>query len=519
MKQIFFITDDRMTAMLWRGSELVAKYEFEDNDKGIAALSDYLLESKNIQASIILDILEDEVTLATIPHVAAHERKFLIDRTLTRLHRGTEFSTANIIGREKNQRRDDRLLVSGLTKDSALLKWLDVFNENEVLIKGVYSLPLIADNVLKVLKIKKGMTLLVSRQSRDFIRQSIFKDGKLFYSRNIPSSQHFNIETITSDLKRTRKYLENQKLLNVDDTIDVLILASDRFYKQLSGLDELLPDMDITYVEHDGLKQALGVKSEYKIGGKEIFSSLLAGSMAKNHYGRKQDLERYKKKTLDNSLNILSVAVAVVFAVMAIKLYLDVEVLDNKLHGVEEQITSLSQQNDRLARKMSALPVKAKQMKLFVDNTAEVKKAGKAGIEQSMVKISQVFNAYKNISLEDLRWNINASSINKKAKTRGRRNNRVNRNTGNVSANSKGQLLEVVANIDYSSLSQQKTMLAVNRFIASIKKIENVKSVSVTKQPLKASSKDTITGEISEKSKSEAEFAFTIIMEADNNAS
>ena len=518
MKQIFFITDDRMTAMLWSGSELIAKYEFEDNEKGLTELSDYLEESKNIQASVILDILEDEVTLATIPHVALHERKFLIDRTLERLHRGTEFSTANIIGREDNLRRDDKLLVSGLTKDRPLLKWLDVFNENEVIIKGVYSLPLIADSVLKVLKIKKGLTLLVSRQSRDFIRQSIFKDGKLFYSRNIPSSQNFNIETVTSDLKKTRKYLENQKLLNVDDRIDVVILASDRFYKQLSGLDEMLPDMNITYVEHDGLKKALGIKSEYKIGGKEIFSSLLAGSLTKDHYGRKQDLERFKKKSLDNKLNLLSVAIAVIFSVMSIKLYLDINVLDNKLQGVEVQLISLGQQNDRLASDMSELPVKAKKMKLFVENVSDVKKASEAGIEISMIKISQVFNAYKNISLEGLKWNINGMTNNRSSKARGRRNTRKSKGLAETS-NSMGQVLEVVANIEYSSLGKQKTMLLVERFIASINAIKAVKSVRVTKQPIKASSADRMVGEISEKSKSEAEFAFTVIMEADNNAS
>jgi len=517
MKQVFFITDDLITAMLWRGSELIAKYEFEENEKSLAELTDYLQESKNIEASIILDILEDEVTLATIPHVAPHERKFLIDRTLTRLHRGTEFSTANIIGRDNNLRRDDRLLVSGLTKDRPLLKWLDIFNENEVIIKGVYSLPLIADNVLKVLKIKKGLTLLVSRQSRDFIRQSIFKDGKLFYSRNIPSSQNFNIETITGDLNKTKKYLENQRLLNVDDKIDVVILTSDRFYKQLTGLDELLPDMNITYVEHDGIKQALAIKSEYKIGGKEIFSSLLAGSITKNHYGRKQDLERYKKKSLDSKLNILSVVAAVVFTGLAIKLYLDSDVLDHKLQGVEDQISSLIQHNDRLASNMSLLPVKAKQMKLFVDNVSDIDKAGEASIEQSMRKISQVFNAYTNISLEALKWNINAFHTNKNIKSRGRGNNRKHANQSKSSAKNKGQVLKIVANID-SSFGKQKTMQIVEKFIATIKTIKTVKSVSITKKPIKASSNDKMTGEISQKPSNDAEFAFTVIMEADNNA-
>ena len=203
MRQVFFITDDRMTALLWQGPHLISKYEFEENE--ISELAKYLDDSKNVVASIIVDALEEEISLTTIPHVNLNERRFLIDRTLTRLHRGAEFTTAAIIGRDDSKRRDDRLLVSGLTSSRVLTKWLDVLNQHEIVIKGIYSLPLITGNILKVLKIKKGLTLLVSRQSSNYIRQSIFKDGELFYSRNIPSSQDLNIESFSTDLQKTRK--------------------------------------------------------------------------------------------------------------------------------------------------------------------------------------------------------------------------------------------------------------------------------------------------------------------------
>ncbi|MCK5334661.1 MAG: hypothetical protein KAQ67_00790, partial [Gammaproteobacteria bacterium] len=283
MRQVFFITDDRMTALLWQGPHLISKYEFEENE--ISELAKYLDDSKNVVASIIVDALEEEISLTTIPHVNLNERRFLIDRTLTRLHRGAEFTSAGIIGRDDSKRRDDRLLVSGLTSSRVLTKWLDVLNQHEIVIKGIYSLPLITGNILKVLKIKKGLTLLVSRQSSNYIRQSIFKDGELFYSRNIPSSQDLNIESFSTDLQKTRKYLENQKLLSTDDRVDVLVLVSERFYQQLKGLDELLPDMDIAYVQHASLQKTLAIKSEFNIAGREIFSSLLLGSMTKNHYG------------------------------------------------------------------------------------------------------------------------------------------------------------------------------------------------------------------------------------------
>ena len=503
-----------MTAMLWQGTELLAKYEFEENKEGLEGLAKYLEDSKDIPASIILDVLEEEVTLTTIPHVAPHERKFLIDRALTRIHRGSEFSTANIIGREKTLRRDDQLLVSGLTTDHALLKWLDIINKHELLIKGIYSLPLIADNILKALKLKKGLTLLVSRQSRDFIRQSIFKDGKLFYSRNIPSSLQFDINVFSSDLQKTRKYLENQKHLNTDDRINVLVLTSNKFFNQLAGLDELLPDMDISYVQHDDLKKSLGIKSEFNIGGREIFSSLLLGAMVKNHYGRKTDLTRYKKKLLNNWLNFGSVAAAVILVLISSKLYIDINVLGQRVEGVEDQISALKTQNNIMQKDLSKLPVKARRMKLFVDNASDVIKAAENGVEKSMVKISQVFMAYSNISIESLNWNISASDYekNNRKKSRGRKNKKLARPSKN------SQMLEITANVDFSALNKQKAMRVVERFIESINKIETVTSVSMIQQPIKSSPKDRMTGIISDSTDNVAEFSFTIFLEKENYA-
>lgn len=513
MKQVFFITDDRMTAMLWQGSQLISKHEFDDSK--MPKLAEYLESSKDIVASIIVDVLEEEISLTTIPHVSAHERKFLIDRTLTRLHRGVEFSTANIIGREKNKRRDDRLLVSGMTSSNVLMKWLDVFNQHDLLIKGIYSLPLIAGSILDVLKIKKGLTLLVSRQSKNFIRQSIFKDGQLFYSRNIPSSQNLEIEAFSVDLQKTRKYLENQKFLSTDDRVDVLILASDRFYKQLAGLDELLPDMDISYVQHNSVQKMLGIKSDSTISGREIFSSLLLGSFTKNHYGRGGDLVRYKNKIRDRVVNYSSVLVALVLIPMTSVFYIDIEVLDHKVKGVQEQLSVLKAHNDRLENDLEKLPAKAKQMKLFVNNVSDVKAANQKNIKESLIAISKIFHAYENIFLVSLSWNLNETEykLTNKNLSRSQRGRVVTNSTKD------GHVVEIEAKVDLSNLSNQNALRVVDNFVASLKKLEAVSSVTIIKQAIKASSKDSMRGTLSNIKDKQAELSLILRMEGGGNAS
>lgn len=509
MRQVFFITDDRITAMLWQGSRLISEYEFEEGDK--ESLSKYLEKSSNIVSSIIVDVLEEEITLTTIPHGRSHERKFLIDRALTRLHRGAEFATANIIGRENNKRRDDRLLVSGITESGPLLKLLDVFNEHKMLIKGVYSLPLIAGSVLKVLKVKKGLTLVVSRQSHKFIRQSIFEDGKLFYSRNIPSQENFKVDMFSDDLQKTRKYLENQKFLTTGDSIDVVILSSEQFYEQLKGLGDLLTGMNVSYIKHDDLKKTLGIKSKYSIAGREIFSSLLLGSMTKNHYARSNDLELYKKSIRKRLINYSSVAVAVILVLITSKFYIDIDVLEHKVKGVEEQVKILKEHNDRLEKNLSSLPVQAKKMKLFVNNVSNIKQLSEDDIKASMVAISQVFNAYKNISLTGFNWSVNEADYNSRSKSRTKK--RKNNSANNA------QVIELVAKVDFSTLTNQDTSKIIEKFLAAIRGLDSVKQVTVTKKAIRASSSDVMTGVVAGKQKNESNISLTVVMEAAHNAS
>ena len=514
MRQVFFITDDRMTAMIWQGSNLISKYEFEDRES--PEVADYLQRSKDIVSSIIVDVLEEEITLTTIPHVSAHERKFLIDRTLTRLHRGAEFSMAKIVGREDQstgkKRRDDRLLVSGMTSNQPLEHWLELFNQYDVFIKGVYSLPLLTGNILKVLKIKKGLTLLVSRQSKRFIRQSIFKDGKLFYSRNIPASQDLEVESFSADLNKTRKYLENQKLIKTDDRVEVLILASDRFYNQLSGLDALLPDMDIAYVRHDDLKKTLAIKSDYVIAGQEIFSNLLLGSMTKNHYGRVHDLIRYKNKIRDNWINYSAVAAAFLLILVTSKFYIDIDVLEYKVQGIEEQIHILKSHNDRVENNLLKLPAKAKQMKLFVDNVTDVKSAAEYDMQKSVVAISQVLAAYKDISLLRINWHINQAEY-QQAKNKNSRARRTR-----PTKKDQAHYIELTASLDFKDLTNQKASRVIERFTSSLKKLKAVKSVLITKKAIKAGSTDNMAGEISDRAKTKSELTLTLQMEAPANA-
>jgi hypothetical protein len=317
------------------------------------------------------------------------------------------------------------------------------------------------------------------------------------------------------DLQKTRKYLENQKLLSTDDSVDVLVLASDQFYEQLAGLDALLPDMNISYVKHESMKKKLGIKSEFTISGREIFSSLLLGAMTKNHYGRPIDLERYKKRIRDRWVNYSSVVAALVLIVVTSVFYIDIEVLDHKVEGIEEQLIILKEHNDRLESNLEKLPAKARKMKLFVDNVSDVKRVGDDGFRRSLVAISRVFNAYENISLLSLDWSVNEASY----KSNTKKSSRLNKRRSSSSVSKGGHVVELEAKVDLSALSNQNSQRVVEGFVASLQRLTLVRSVIISKQAIRASSKDNMRGTLSDKKDKQAELSLILFMEAKSDAS
>lgn len=480
MKQVLFITDDRLTAMVWNGTSLVAKYDFDQNEQGAEEFSNYLADLHDIQTEIIVDVLEEEISITDIPHVFGPDRKHIIRRAVERMHRAARYTYAEIIGRNKTGRKDDQLLVTALGSGRWIKRWLEIIDQATLRIHGIYSLPILTSRLLPSVKKTKGLALLISQQSDSFVRQSIFKDGKLFYSRNIPTSERSLVLQIPEDLKKTRKYLENQRLVTQVDKIDIVFLVKEESLQKMRAIENELTGMDFSYVTFEELAASLNISSTFPVQGREIFSQLLLSRKSNNHYARKEQLALCHQFRNNRLLNIGLSALLAVTVIVTTMLVIDAHFMGINAAQLQQNALTLAENNNKIDQQLKALPLDVEQMQVFVETTDTIKLAGDRSIEGFLVQFSQVMQILKDVRIENIDWKLTSNG------------------SPMAQVNTAKQQIKIDASID-AGMNLTQVIALTDNMRAMIRNISDVEQVVLTKPAIDLSVNKQLNGAVTDK--------------------
>ena len=233
-KRILLFNGVRLTVHLWRGGQLSAEGEFPSDAAGFSAFATYLHQYRTSLFYWLADIAEENFQLEEIPYVHGRDRRALITRRLKQYFYGTPLTTALTRGRSSEGRRDEKVLFAALTRPEAINDWLDVIRQNNIILVGIYSVPLILAECAPRWLADEQPTLLIS-QTASGVRQSFFDRQKLQFSRltprtplsalNIPSATDI-ARTIASESLKTYQYLVGQRQLKPNTPMQVAVLVT-----------------------------------------------------------------------------------------------------------------------------------------------------------------------------------------------------------------------------------------------------------------------------------------------------
>ncbi len=203
----------------------------ETGRRGFAAAID---EFSGMPVSVMVDGVDEDYRLETLPHVSGSARREMLDRRLRQVSRNALFSAAWAQGRATNERRDDRYLFIILSKHDSVSPWLDLLHEHGVILAELTVLPAISHALLQRLKLDHPHTLLVSEQSGG-LRLSYFQHGELHFSRlTAPEGvADSDAPDIAGEIAKTDLYLNSQRLLPRDAVLHVYLLDPDNAYPVL----------------------------------------------------------------------------------------------------------------------------------------------------------------------------------------------------------------------------------------------------------------------------------------------
>lgn len=297
-RRAVFITGDKIAVYHWRGGGLADGFLFEANDSGFAQFARYLEESPPHPVYLVVDVVEEEYRQDAIPHARGGDRRALIDRKLARLFRNTPYQYAKVQGREKEGRKDDRLLLTALTNPDQLDPIIRLFTDNKVPLAGIYSLPMLSERLLATIDAKASNALLVTLHGASGLRQTFLHDSELKVSRLAKMPRYGSVSYgphIIGELDKFRRYLVSLRLASPELPIDVFIVTGGNLIGELRH--QAKPQDLVRYhlVNVADLGQRLGISGALTTPYSDVvFAHLLLANQPRNQYAPRHQTRYYR---------------------------------------------------------------------------------------------------------------------------------------------------------------------------------------------------------------------------------
>ncbi|MEM7564295.1 MAG: hypothetical protein AAF353_14775, partial [Pseudomonadota bacterium] len=293
MRKILYFTGYRMVAQEWSGHNLVSSVYFEPDEQGLDLFSSYLRSFRNEPVRMLVDLIEEEFRQIRIPLLRGSDRQAILNRNYAKYFRTSEYKFAISQSVEKKTRKEEKLLLIGLTNQYLLEPWLKIIEETRTPLSGIISLPLLSENYIKELKSEHKAVILVSQQVPSNLRQSVFIDGKLILSRLVPIASFYQgdyASDVLRDIESTQRYLISQRIVERSETVAVHILTNKRHFDKLVMRCEKESYFDFSIHEINELLE----KEKINVGDEQDFSSglycyLASKKFSINHYAQPKE--------------------------------------------------------------------------------------------------------------------------------------------------------------------------------------------------------------------------------------
>ncbi|GAB4128447.1 MAG: hypothetical protein Fur0040_11380 [Sideroxydans sp.] len=401
-RTLLFLSSDTFEAIVWQDGKLAVARRFGLDADGREQFATFL-ERHRHPALMLVDVIEEDFHLESIPHLAGPSRKSLIERKFEQYYRSTPFRQATFLKRQAHGRRDDDYLFSALTNPQRITPWLDILLSSHTPLIGIYSVPNISIPLLK--NIADEHVLLLSWEKNAGLRQTYFHDKRLHFSRliSIPDGATFS-DTVVAETPRTVQYLKSLSLPPPGETLSVHILCHARDLPELTSKLGSATDLHYAFMDIGELARSLQCKHVFEDSdATPLLLSLLARRPPPAHYANADHTHFYTLWQLRRLLAALTAATLIGggwWSASSFNLGTDYH---NETVPLQEQIESLRQQTARIRANFGNTRVPANDMKSVVLLARNLSQYAHLPHE-ILFELSAVMDAFPRITLQKLSW-------------------------------------------------------------------------------------------------------------------
>ncbi|MCP3688300.1 MAG: hypothetical protein GY784_07795 [Gammaproteobacteria bacterium] len=507
MKRVLYFTGYRMVAQEWSGAKMESSIYFEPDEQGLDLFSAYLRSFNNEPVRLLVDLIEEEFRQIQIPLLRGSDRQAILQRNFNKFFHKSEFIFAVPQSIEKKARKEEKLLLIGITNQSLLEPWLRLIEDTRTPLSGIISLPLLSEQYIGSLSSAGKAKILVSQEVPSSLRQSVFINGKLILSRLVPVASFYHgdyASDVVRDIESTQRYLISQRIVERTESISLHILSNKRHLDKLTMkcAEQNFADFHVHEINRQLDQYGIDVKDEQDFSS-ALFCYLASQKQTLNHYAQAHHKKYFHHHYASLALKVATVA----FFAIGVGL-LTTSLVRSWIYSNTIYESTLIEQKYRakfnqLSETIIDSTTSTASMQHIVQTVENIEAKYLQEPEGMLSLISRDISLFSDIRVKNIEWFLSAVS-NAETATDVSWDNRQAARQGSRSASNANQQKPVkgffeVANVDAEFLNfngnYRYVLSAVDDLEKAMMESGSYFHVEITKRPLDIESDNSLTGD------------------------
>ncbi|VAW68970.1 hypothetical protein MNBD_GAMMA09-1937 [hydrothermal vent metagenome] len=520
MKRIFYYSGYRLTVFHWKNEKCIASFAFNPGDDGLEKFATYLKATTNTPVRILVDLIEEDFIYETIPHVGSVDRKSIVGRIIERQYRNSrDYYYYKVLQREKTGRRDDKIIYSVLSNPAILEPWLEPMKNAGIAISGIWSLPLLSENLANYIDNKSRNILIVSQQVPSNLRQTLIKNGRFESSRSaVVNLLDASIgEYISTEVEQTIRFLSNQRHIGFDEKIEVHIICRESDIIEIKNYCEDGNLLSFHYHCLEDIENKINCHTQSAEYSNGLYSYICANiKVPIGHYGNKELFSNYYQHLISISMYVASILIFLFSCIFSLSYLSESYLFEKEVVTIKNHTKGI---NNDYHRQLSSIEHKlglTQTMQSSVLFSDKIKSSKIISPQNFMVDISRIlgYSGMYNTKISSISWQLNQSS-----EFQPKVRNTVS--VDHASSKAINQLATITGNIDLSHISLKQAVNKTYAISDTFKKNQLIQKIRLNKMPVDTRSQSSIENEKSHShqsqnstDKSMGEFEIELIMRA-----
>jgi len=407
-RRLLFLEATSLTAYRWSGGHLHYEAEFAPDATGFEAFGEYVVKARRSLFYILADVAEEGFQIEEVPYVQGGDRKALIRRKLSQYFYGTPYALAVSLGRQKEGRRDERMLYTALTRPPQIEPWLDTLRQAEGQLAGLFSVPMVLAAVPLLLGAlaQRYMVLSVTRGG---VRQTLIDKGQVTFSRLTPlvtgSTEEMAL-TCAVEAEKMYQYMAGQRLIARGSQITTHVLVHPA---QISTFRETCVDTGAIHFEFTDLlavSARLGFKTPPRgTLADTLFLHVLAKKPPNEQFATAEDRHFFRLGQVSFGLRSAGLTIFVACLLFAGRQFIEYQAIAGSSADTAAQAATDRTRYDAILQGLPKVAISNDALRALVGRYDRLRQQAE-GLEPMYVTISRALQESPRVELTRLDWTL-----------------------------------------------------------------------------------------------------------------